>query len=111
MIGHTCIDKYTDPRNLVFYVQIFDILVPNVLIDLGMTINVITWKTMEKIGLTNIHLTPTILELVDQSKIDLEGLFDDVIIFIYSLECLIDFIVLQPKNPIGCYMSFIHHDT
>ena len=41
------------------------------------------------------------LELADRSKIKLEGVLDDVIISLDCWEYLADFIVLQPKNPVG----------
>jgi len=94
-------EKYIDPRNLVVSVQIGDILVLNVLIDLGVAINVMTKKTMEQLRLTHIRPTPTVLELVDRSKIKSEGVLDAAIVSLYSWEYPAYFIVLQPKNPIG----------
>jgi len=40
-------EKYFDLRNPVIFVQIGDILIPNVLVDLGATINIMTRQTME----------------------------------------------------------------
>ena len=59
-------EKYTDPGNLVVSVHIGVILVPNVLIDLGATINVMTGQTMDQLGLVHIRATPTMLELADR---------------------------------------------
>ena len=73
-------EKYTDPENLVVSVQIGDVLVSNVLIELGVAINVMTKKTMDQLGLVYIHPTPIVLELADRSKIKTEGVLDDVII-------------------------------
>jgi hypothetical protein len=85
----------------LFQVHINGILVPNTLIDLGETINIMTKKTMEQLQLLNLRPTPTVLELVDQSKIKPEGVLDDIIVSLDSWEYPIDFMVLQPKSPSG----------
>jgi len=56
---------------------------------------------MDQLGLVHIHPTPTILELVDSSKMKSEGVLDDVVISLDSQEYLTDFIVLKPKNLVG----------
>ena len=56
---------------------------------------------MDQIGLVHIRPTPTVLKLADKSKIKLEGMLDDVVISLDSWEYPTDFIVLQPKNPVG----------
>lgn len=94
-------EKYIDPGNLVVSVQIGDILVSSVLIDLRVAINVITREIVDQIGLVHIHPTPIVLELADRSKINPEGVLDDVVISIDSWEYPLDFIVLQPINPVG----------
>ena len=50
-------------------VQINGVQIPNVLVDLGATINVITTETMHTLGLCNLKHTPTVLELADRSTI------------------------------------------
>ena len=101
MMGCVSMEKYTDPGNPVVLVQIGNFLVYNVLIDLGVTINVMTKKTMDQIWLSHLCPTPTMLELADRSKIKPEGVSDNVIISLDSWEYPADFIVLQPKNPVG----------
>lgn len=96
-------EKYTDLGNTIVSVQIGDVLVSNILIDLGVSINVINRKTMEQLRLHHIRPTPVVLEFVDQSKIKPKGVLDDVVVSINSWEYPIDFIVLQPKNPIRGY--------
>ena len=63
--------KYDDPGNPTVTVQIGHTHIPNILVDLGVAINVITIETVRKLGITNLRLTPTILELVDRSTIKL----------------------------------------
>ena len=100
MTGCMHMEKYTDPGNPVVSIQIGDVLVSNVLIDLGAAINV-TKQTMDQLGLVHIRPTPTMLELADKSKIKPGGVLDDVVISLYSWEYPSDFIVLQLKNPVG----------
>ena len=59
-------EKYIDLGDQVVFVQIGDSLVANVLIDLGLAINVMTRQTMGHLGLVHIRPTPTILELADR---------------------------------------------
>lgn len=72
MTGYMHMGKYTDLGNPVVSIQIGDVLVSNVLIDLAATINVMTKKTMDQLGLVHIRPTPTMLELGDRSKIKSE---------------------------------------
>ena len=94
MRGCVSMEKYTDLGNLVVSVQIGNVLVSNVLIDLGVAINVMTKQTMDQIRLSHLLPTPTVLELEDRSKINPEGVLDDVIISLDSCEYPVDFIVL-----------------
>ena len=96
-------EKYIDLGNPVVSVHIGNVLVSNVLIDLGEAINVMNKKTMDQLRLSHLRPTPTVLELADRSKIKPEGLLDNVIISLDSWEYLANFIVLQPKNPVGRY--------
>ena len=93
--------KYDDPGNPTVTVQIGHTQIPNVLVDLGVAINVITIETVRKLGLTNIRPTPTILELADRSTIKPEGIMDDLVISVDSWEYPTDFLVLQPKLQVG----------
>ena len=58
-------------------------------------------ETLCSLNIYNIKPTPTILELVDRSKVKLEGVIDDVIVSIDSWEYPVDFIILQPKSNLG----------
>ena len=75
--------------------------IPNVLVDLGAAINVMTIETVRKLGLTNLRPTPTVLELADRSTIKPEGILDDLIISVDSWEYPTDFLVLQPMLQLG----------
>ena len=101
MTGCVSMEKYIDPENPVVSVQIGNVLVSNFLIDLGAAINVMTKQTMDQLWLSHLRPTPTMLELEDISKIKPEGVLDDVIISLDSWEYPANFLVLQPKNPVG----------
>jgi hypothetical protein len=60
-MGKTTLVKYDDLGNPTVTVQIGKMIIPNTLIYLGTTINIITKETVEMLGLTNIIPTPTML--------------------------------------------------
>ena len=86
IMGKTLLDTYDDPGNPTVTVQIGKTQIPNVLVYLGATINVMTIETMKKLGLTNLHPTPTILELADRSTIKPKGILDELIVSVDSWE-------------------------
>ena len=98
IMGKTLLAKYDDPGNPTVTVQIGHTQIPNVLVDLGAAINVMTIETVRKLGLTNLRPTPTILELEASSTIKPEGILDDLVISVDSWEYPADFLVLQPKS-------------
>ena len=71
------------------------------MVDLGASINVMTIETVQKLGLTNLIPTPTILELADRSTIKPEGILDDLIVSIELWEYPTEFLVLQLKYSWG----------
>ena len=97
-MGKTLLAKYDDPGNPTVTVQIGSTQIPNILVDLGEAINVMTIETVRKLGLTNLRPTPTILEWIDISTIKPEGILDDLIISVDSWEYPAKFLVLKPKS-------------
>ena len=61
MMGNTLAAKYSDPGSLIVKVQINGISLSNTLIDLGAAINVMTKQTMDRLAITNLRQTSTIL--------------------------------------------------
>ena len=94
-------EKYIDPGVPLVTISINSFSIPNTLIDLGATINVMTIETLRNLKIYNIRPTPTILELVDRSKVKPEGVVDDVIVSIDSWEYPVNLIILQPKSNLG----------
>ena len=100
-MGKTFLGKYDDPGNPTVAVHIGSTQIPNILVDLGVAINVMTIETIIKLRLANIRPTPTVLELADRSTIKPEGILDDLIILVDSWEYPTEFLVLQPKPQLG----------
>ena len=106
-MGKPLLAKYDDPGNPTVIVQIGLTQIPNVLVDLGVAINVMTIETVRKLGLTNLRPTPTVLELADRSTIKPEGILDDLVISVDSWEYPADFLVLQPKSQLGGHLLIL----
>ena len=94
MSTKTTVEKYSDPGIPMVTISINNFSVPNTLIDLGATINVITIETMKHLDLNNIRSSTTILELADRSKVILEGILEDTIVSLDSWEYHVDFLIL-----------------
>lgn len=99
MLGKSIPIKYGDPGNLILIVQINGVDIPNVLIDLGATINFITSATVITLGLRNLKPTPTVLELEDRSTIRQVGTLEDTTISVESWQYHIDLLVLHTQSP------------
>ena len=99
MSGKTPPVKYGDPGHPTVIVQIGKTIIPQVMVDLGAAINIMTLETSQLLQLKNvIRDTPTILELVDHSTIKPEGVIEDLVISVESWNYLADFVVLQTKT-------------
>jgi hypothetical protein len=102
MLGQTVNPKYIDPGNPVVQVYIGKTPIPNTLIDLGATINIMTVEVMENLNLHNLmHQTPTILQMDDRSVVKPEGILEDIVVTIDSWEYPTYFIILHPKTNTG----------
>lgn len=101
MTNTVSIEKYVDPGIPKVTTIINNIQIPNTLIDLGATINVMTLETIRTLQLTNLQHTTIVLELADRSKVIPEGILEDIIVSLDSWEYPVDFLVLQPKSNLG----------
>ena len=95
------IEKHVDPGIPMVTITVNNFSIPKTLIDLGVSINVMTLETMEYLHLKNIKPTIIVLELDDISKITPEGILEDIIVSLDSWEYPADFIVLQPNSNLG----------
>jgi hypothetical protein len=90
--------KYNDPGNPVVTVEINGISLPNTLIDLGASINVMPFDTMQKLQINQLRPTQTMIELADKSVISPAGSLDDVTVTLASWEYPVDFLVIYSKS-------------
>lgn len=90
--------KYDNPGNPMLTVQINHTYLPNTLVDLGATTNVMTTRTLYTLGLPNPRPTPTVLELGDRSIVKPLGVLEDIIIVVDSWEYPVEFLVLNIQS-------------
>jgi hypothetical protein len=84
MLGKAPRVKYGDPIHPTVTVKIGKTVIPQVLVDLGAAINIMTLETSQLLQLKiGIRDTPTILELSDHSTIK-PGVIEDLIISVES---------------------------
>ena len=88
--------KYEDPVNPIVTVQINGCSFPNALVDLGAAINIITTTTCQKLGITSLDPTTTLLELADRTIVKPEGTLQDVMVSADSWEYPVDFLIINP---------------
>ena len=70
-------------------------IVPHTLIDIGVSINVMTKDTILKLNLQgSLRKTTIVLQLADRSTVTHEGIVEDVMVSIDSWEYPTDFLVL-----------------
>jgi len=98
LLGKETPVKYEDPGNPIVTVQINGQTFSNALVDLGAAINILTTTTCQKLGITSVELTSTLLERVDRSVVRPEGTLHDVMVSVDSWEYPSDFLIINPKN-------------
>lgn len=101
MLGKSIPVKYGDPGTPILKLQINRVDIPNVLVDFGAAINVITSETMLTLGLWNLKPTPTVLELAYRSIVRSIWKLEDVTISVDSWRYPVDLLVLHTQSPIG----------
>lgn len=69
MLGKVIVHKYVDPGSPIVAVIINGMEIKNDLIDLGVTINVMTKEILQQLHIANPRPTTTILHLVDSSTV------------------------------------------
>ena len=85
-------------------VHINGIMVPNTLIDLGATINVMTRETMLKLNIQGtLRKTTTLQQITDKSIVAPDGLIEDAMVSIDSWEYPTYFLVFHPKTKFNGY--------
>lgn len=90
--------KYEDSGKPVVTVQVRGTSFPNTLVDLGVTINIMTLKFFAFLGLHEMRPTPTMLELANRFVIKAKGILEDIIVSMESWEYPTGFLVLNLKG-------------
>lgn len=93
--------KYVYPGIPIVKTHINGIEIPNTLIDIGATIDIMSRQTMEQLKLPNIIFTLTLLQLADRSIIKPNGVLEDILVSLYSWEYLVDFMIWTSKSNLG----------
>ena len=88
-------------------VQIHGQLFPNALVDLGAAINILTTTTCQKLGITSLEPTTTLLELADRLVVKPKGTLQDVMVSVDSWEYPADFLVIKLKNRLEGHMLIL----
>jgi len=101
MMGKITMQKYVDLGSPIVKTHINGIEIPNKLIDLGATINIMSRQIMEQLKLPNLLFTPTLLQLADRSIIKPDGVLEDISVSLDSWEYPVNFMILTPKNNLG----------
>eukprot|EP00253_Pinus_taeda_P012698 PITA_12698 len=96
--GKETLIKYEDPGNPIVTVQIYGQTFSNALVDLGAAINILTTTTCQKLGITSVEPTSTLLELANQSMVRPEGTLHDIMVSVDSWEYPTNFLIINPKN-------------
>ena len=86
LLGRESPVKYEDPGNPIVTVQISGHSFPNTLVDLGAAINILTTRACEKLGISSLEPTATLLKLADRSVIRSEGIVQDIMVSMDSWE-------------------------
>jgi len=89
---------YEDLGNPIVTVKIYGQTLTNSLVDLGAAINILTTSTCQKLGITSVEPTSTLLELADRSVVRLEGTLYDVMVSVDSWEYPTNFLIINPKT-------------
>ena len=103
MLGKLIIPKYSNLGSLVVNVIINGQSIKISLIDLGFVINVMTKDTKRKLKIEGLRATPTVLELANSSTITLDGMIEDIVVTLASLEYPTNFMILSSKVNLSSY--------
>ena len=96
MTGKAKIQKCLDPGSPIVKTDINGIEIPNTLIGLGESINIMRKQTMNQLKLHNLQYAPTLLQLVDKFVIKPDGVLEEIFVSLHSWVYLVYFMILIP---------------
>ncbi|KAH9770105.1 hypothetical protein KPL71_012260 [Citrus sinensis] len=89
--------KCKDPGSPTISCSIGNHIIENALLDLGASVNLLLYSVFVKLGLRELHPTPVVLQLVDQSTKIPRGIVEDVLIQVDKFYFPVDFIVIDTQ--------------
>uniref|UniRef100_A0A2N9FMY2 Reverse transcriptase/retrotransposon-derived protein RNase H-like domain-containing protein n=1 Tax=Fagus sylvatica TaxID=28930 RepID=A0A2N9FMY2_FAGSY len=96
IIQHKVPPKYKDPGSPTISCTIGEYLVELALLDLGASINLLSFTIYQQMGLGDLKPTSITLQLADRSVRTPRGIVEDVLIKIENFYYPVDFIILEP---------------
>jgi hypothetical protein len=96
-------DISLDPGAPTVDVLIDGPLIEGIQIDSGSSVNLMSVKTMEEIGLTNMSTTPIILRMVDQSRVKPLGILNQVPTTIGGIKYEVNYVIFKVIESISSY--------
>uniref|UniRef100_A0A2N9HC76 Aspartic peptidase DDI1-type domain-containing protein n=1 Tax=Fagus sylvatica TaxID=28930 RepID=A0A2N9HC76_FAGSY len=97
IIQHKVPPKYKDLGCPTISCTIGEYLVERALLDLGVSINLLSFTVYQKMGLGDLKPTSITLQLADRSVRTPRGMIEDVLIKIENFYYLVDFIILDTE--------------
>lgn len=98
LLGGETPARYEDLGNPIVIVQIYGHSFPNIPVDFGATINILTTETFQVLGIIVLESTTTLLEFAYRLMVRLEGNLQDTMTSDDSWEYLVYFLVINPES-------------
>ena len=89
--------KYKDPGSPTISVNIGGTSIDNALLDLGASVNLLTYSMYKQLGLGELKSTNITLSLADRSVKIPKGIVEDVLVNVDKFYYLVDFVVLDTE--------------
>ena len=88
---------YKDSGSPTISCSIRNHTIENVLLSLGVSVNLLPYSVFVKLGLEKLHPTPVVLQLADRFTKISRDIVEDVLIQVYKFYFPIDFIIIDTQ--------------
>ena len=99
--------KYKDPGSSTISSVVGNSKLGNALVDLGASVNLLTYSVYVKLGLGELELTNITLQLADRSVKNPRGIVKDVLVQVDKFYFLMDFVVLDTQPVVNQGTQFL----
>ena len=99
--------KYKDPGSSTISSVVGNSKLGNALVDLGASVNLLTYSVYVKLGLGELELTNITLQLADRSVKNPRGIVKDVLVQVDKFYFLVDFVVLDTQPVVNQGTQFL----